>query len=444
MTEVSPTSSKATEVARPNASRATEVARPNASRATEVARPEPSDGGATHFIQQCDGPVFVGPGGGTLDCPCGHTLIQGYDPARWLAIGVRCGRCGQLTTTAGLPVGAAPPFAAIVAEPVAEPRPVSTPMPDHAFVIGRAEMDRIIRLYQPVTPARHSYCLTPALLDSVIAGYDRYAAAPLAAGAADADERFPGLANHPLAWAVGHLRGRMQGAAWACLDDVATSIATVHVTGFLHFVATWSHHPLFPAMMAGVAAQGGSVHRLSLFAAAHCMALQGNRISFPAPSARASGTPAGIDGFNLATGPTDTVAVYLDILDRFEVPFGQPWNQASLRAAVADRIAAAQSRINLRNPGLLVLSPGSALAGFDEALIEAVQHALHAAGRRNRGLMAVAPTVLRLQALPDPHAVRFGYGFFPTPNRHYGGDSLLQAGGPPGSSAAGQSLVGPG
>jgi hypothetical protein len=37
--------------------------------------------------------------------------------------------------------------------------------------------------------------------------------------------------------------------------------------------------------------------------------------------------------------------------------------------------------------------------------------------------------VLRLQALADPHAVRFGYGFFPIANRHYRGDSLLQFGG---------------
>jgi hypothetical protein len=47
-------------------------------------------------------------------------------------------------------------------------------------------------------------------------------------------------------------------------------------------------------------------------------------------------------------------------------------------------------------------------------------------GRRNRGLMAVAPLVLRMQALPDPHALRYGYGLFPIANRHYAGDSLLR------------------
>ena len=68
---------------------------------------------------------------------------------------------------------------------------------------------------------------------------------------------------------------------------------------------------------------------------------------------------------------------------------------------------------------MLLLSPGTALAGFDEALIEAVQGAVSALGRKNRGLMAVAPIVLRVQALADPHAVRFGYGLFPVQNRYY-------------------------
>lgn len=381
--------------------------------------------GDTHFVQQGDGPVFIGPGAGTLGCGgCGNTLIGGFDPARFLLVGLRCGRCGRLTTTAGLPDAASPPFAAIAAEPVAEPRPATTTLPDHVFVIGRAEMDRITALHQPVTPSRSAYRVSPALLDEAAAAHDRYAPNPLETGVADPADAYHGLRDHPLAWAVRHLRSRMREGPWRCLDGIATPTAVVHVTGFLHFVATWSHHPLFAAMVAGAAGRGFSVHGLVPFAAAHCATKQGNRISFPAPA----GDPPRVDGFNLATGPTDVVAVHIDVFDRFEVPFGQPWDQARLRAAVAERIAAAQARINLRRPGLLVLSPGAALAGFDEALIEAVRHALPVQGRKNRGLMAVAPVVLRLQATADPHAVRFGYGFFPAANRHYAGDSLLQMG----------------
>jgi hypothetical protein len=151
--------------------------------------------------------------------------------------------------------------------------------------------------------------------------------------------------------------------------------------------------------------------------------MMGNRISFPAPA----GDPPRLTGFNLATGPTDIAQVHLEVFDRFEVPFGQAWTPATLRATVADRIAACAARINPRNHGLLLFSPGMALAGFDEALIEAIREGLHSQGRRHRGMMAAAPMVLRLQQMQDPHAVRLCYGFFPIANRHYEGDTLLKS-----------------
>jgi hypothetical protein len=96
---------------------------------------------------------------------------------------------------------------------------------------------------------------------------------------------------------------------------------------------------------------------------------------------------------------------------------------------VTDVVSRAQGRINLKNPGILLLSPGVALSGFDEALIEAVKFAVQSAGRRNRGLMAVAPIVLRIRTTPDPRAVQFGYGLFPILNRHYRGEALAGAAG---------------
>ncbi len=177
-------------------------------------------------------------------------------------------------------------------------------------------------------------------------------------------------------------------------------------------------------MLAGAAARSFSAHGLVPFAAAHCAAMMGNRITLAPPV----GDPPRITGFNLVTSPTESLPVHLDVVDRFEVPFGQPWTPASLKATVADRLAACAGRINPRNHGLLLLSPGAALAGFDEALIGTIREVLQAQGRRHRGLMAVAPMVLRLQQMPDPHTVRLCYGFFPVINRHYEGETTLHTG----------------
>jgi hypothetical protein len=379
-----------------------------------------------HFVQAGASPILIGSGDEMLSCACGNPLVARYQPMQFLGVGIQCFSCYSVTNTPPLPEGKMPPASLIIAEPSSEPRAGAMTVPPGAALVGRSEMDRMGRLFRPVTPADTIYQVSPALLDQTEAAFERHGGGGLPVIEADASDPFAGLRDHALGWAVRHLRGRIRDGSWACMENAPTANAVTHVTGFLHFVATWSHHPLFPVMAATAGDRGFSLHGLALFAAAHSLAMMGNRIGFREPT----GYPGRIDGFDLATGATEVVRVQMDVFDRFEFPFGRPWDYAGLRAAVSDVMAGVQGRINLRNPGLLLVSPGTALAGYDEALIEAVKVAMQVGGRKNRGLMAVAPIVLRLQALPDPHALRFGYGLFPVPNRHYSGDSPAQIGGP--------------
>ncbi len=365
-----------------------------------------------HFLQAGDGPVLIGDGGGTLACSCGQILIDGFSADRFLGVGITCGRCGTLTVTDPLAEGAVPPRSAIIAAPSVAPRESAMTVPPGATVVGQAEMARFQALFQPASPD-NVYRIGPALLD-------------------EADTAFGGsllqtAADHSLGSAVRLLRAAMAGASGVRASDAPTAAALTQVIAFLHFVASWSRHPLFPAMMATAGERGFDLHGLTPFATAHCLMMMGNRVRFGEPT----GYPERIEGFELVTGVADTAAVQVEVFDRFEYPAGEPWDPPSLLTAVAAVVGAAQGRINLRHPGLLVLSPGNALAGFDEGLIAAVKEAVAAVGRRNRGLMGVAPVVLRLQALPDPAAVRFGYGIFPIPNRHYRGENAIGPGGAP-------------
>src|ERR1700759_1158908 len=94
----------------------------------------------THFVQAGAGPVLIGAGGETLTCECGQILVQGFSADRFLGIGIACGRCGSVTTTAVLPDGAVPPRSAIVAAPSAAPRETAMTIPAGATLIGHAEM----------------------------------------------------------------------------------------------------------------------------------------------------------------------------------------------------------------------------------------------------------------------------------------------------------------
>jgi hypothetical protein len=378
-----------------------------------------------NFVQACEGPIFVGRGNGTLACACGEVLIEGYDPARFLGVAIRCGQCAEVTTTPPLPPGSSPPSAVVVAETVAEPRTATTALPANVHVAGRIEYDRIATLYQPRTPKDNVYRISADLLDEAAAAHQAALGLALPVGALNIEDPFAGMTEHALAWAVAHLRGRLRAEQWASRESAATSAAATNVAAFLHFVRTWSHHPLYPAMAATAAERGFSLHGLAAFAAAHCLTMQGNRIGFPTPKQ----VPGRIGFIYVAAGPSDMVAVHPEVFDCFEYPYGRSWDPAGLQAAVSDVVLRAQGRINLKNPGILLLSPGVALGGYDEALIEAVKAAVQSAGRKNRGLMAVAPIVLRMQDTPDPHAVRFGYGLFPILNRHYRGETLAGAAG---------------
>ena len=376
-----------------------------------------------HFVQGGDEPVLAGVGSGTLSCSCGHTLAVGYDADRVLGVGIQCARCGTVTTTLPMAEGALPPSAVLIAPPSTEPRTVPMTVAQGITVIGQAEMDRLSALFRPVTPTDNTYRITPERLDEAATVYQRHVGDPLPPVALNPNEPFRGLRDHALGWAVEHLRVETRDPAWAGIRNDVTATAALHVAGFLHFVATWSHHPLFPAMAATAADRGCSLHGLAPFAAAHSLNMMGNRLIFPPPL----GYPGRVEGFALLTGSANALPVHVDIFDRFEFPFGQRWDHANLRTTVSVAIEAVQGRINLRNPGILLLSPGAALGGYDAALHQAIEATMLSLGRKNRGLMAAGSILLRQQPTTDPAAVRFGYGLLPVANRRYQGEAQIQA-----------------
>jgi len=219
-------------------------------------------GSVVHFIQCVDGPVFIGTGSGALDCTCGNRLIEAYDPVYFLDISLQCGRCGAVTTTPRLGDGHSPPFAVIIAEPEAAQRTFTATLNSNAYIISRAEMDRLTALYSPRTPPDWAYQVTEALLDDAVARYAQVVGQALPVLAPQAADPYAGLKDHALAWSVAHLRSRMRQGRWRADDGIPTPIAVATLTGFLHFVATWAHHPRFPLLVAGAAARGFSAHGL--------------------------------------------------------------------------------------------------------------------------------------------------------------------------------------
>jgi hypothetical protein len=387
---------------------------------------------APHFLQVGAAPVFVGDGVDDLACRCaGSTLVRGVRPGTLLAISIECSACGAVTATPGLHPDQMVPLGARMVDrnriPVSEPLVLAPGM----VLADPAELVRVDQLSQPRDVPAAPFDVTAATLAAAAADYDRLSGGQLAAHRAavppDDDDAAPGLARLPLAWALGKLEPNIATPGWWCLADVPDTIAAAQLGAFREFLLVWAHHPMFPAMAAGAAATGFSTHALAVFAAARCMAADGNRIGFVPPD-----RDGRIDGFHIATGLTDTgsperVAVLVRRFDRFDWPRGRDVQVAATRAATIDALIASQSRINVRRPGIVVLSVGSVLREHDMLIVEGITRALHERGRRHRGLAAVALVMPKIYPTKRSDQVVFGWAYIPFANPYHTGSGIQLA-----------------
>jgi len=359
-----------------------------------------------HYTQVGTSPAVSGDGFGVFGCDCGKSvLIAGYEPRNFLGIAVQCAACGRIAQTPGLPIGAPPPPNVTVVERGAGHPPAIVGR--ETVLIGRDEVERLAALYQPRSTGSDPHVISDSLLDDVDFQQRRWTGEPL-------DLNSPTYRDRALAWAVAHFRARLRDPDWVSFADNTDLVAVTVIAAFRDLFASWVHHPLFGAMIGTAAAQGFSMHAMAMFGAAKSLASAGNRVTFvPAAEARPR-----ILAFQLVLGSQEEMTVVVNRFDRFEWPNGGRATPPGLRAAVTDAMAASQGSINRRHPGMLILSGGASEGMFDQLLIDAIGAALDSHGKRHRGLAAVAAIFPKVGITGKQREARFGYVFYPVPNRH--------------------------
>ena len=376
---------------------------------------------APHFAQAPGRPILIGHGTGVLNCRCGQSeLVRGYDPKNFLAVDFQCAHCGAVTTTPGLSALNTPPAVVVPLDRSAEIPPEGASVPPGRVLAGREELNRLMRIYQPAGPASDVVAFTPDWLDALEADYDRLTNGLLAthlseAAAAENAKHLSGFARYPLAWAIRILRAGIADPNWGCAASDEASVASTVAAAFRYFTECWSHHPLFPEMAAAAADTGFSLHGMDLFAAAKMLSDAGNRIAF-LPSADGSGR---VKDFAIAMGPDDRLTCVVDPFNRYEwMPTAQ-FDVNTLRAEVQERLLASKARINLKRPGMIVLSPGATSGALEQPLVDAIAATFHAQGRRYRHVSAIGVIMGKVAATAEAHVIRFGYSFLPVANpRH--------------------------
>jgi hypothetical protein len=333
-------------------------------------------------------------------------LIAGYEPRNFLGIAIQCAACGRISETPGLPEGAQPPPNVTLVERGAEnpPRTVT----NETVLISREEMERLVAFYQPRATGADPHVISDALLDEVEAQQHNWTNEPL-------DPSPRGYKSTPLAWAVVHFRERLRDSEWTSFADSSDSTAAAVVAAFRDLVASWGHHPLFGAMISTAAAQGFSLHAMAMFGAAKSLTSAGNQIAF-VPTA---GANPRIASFQLLLGPQEQMSVVVNRFDRFEWPDGVEATPQAIRSAAIEAMASVQGSINRLHPGMLVLSPGAVEGKADQLFIDNIFAAIGSHGKRHRGLAAMAVIAPKVLPTGRHREVRFGYSFYPIPNRNH-------------------------
>ena len=370
-----------------------------------------------HFIQVGAVPVFAGAGSSDLVCRCGQSvLIKGYLPANFVAIRIKCFRCGETSETPGLPEGEILPHWAAMIPPQERPAVTTTQVARGAVLACATATARCYELTRPRSVPDVPLELSRALIEAAASQYDALTGGLLAEqiatsrGASGSD-----LGNHPFAWSVQWLRDQIDKPDWSWLYHNDDALAAIHVVAMHHLVQCWGHHPLFASLAANLGEPGRFLRTLSAFATAKLLYDAGNRVGLSQDL-----------GLHFVTAADEPLS--LALLE----PGALQWREQErrspevLRAAVVDALATAQGRVNRNKPGIVVLSVSIWQPDFDQMLVDAIHAAFQLVGRRHRGVAAVAAIMPKGLPAGSPDRIGFGYAFYPILNPRFAGQNPIR------------------
>lgn len=382
------------------------------------------DRDAPHFVQVGGSPVFGGTGVGELLCRCGASvLIQGYLPGNFLAIRIQCSSCGAVTSTPGLPDGEILPRSAVGIEAVQTPMTTTSGVARGEVLVCRDAIARNYALTRPRNPPDEPMPLSRAMLEAAAADYDRLTGGRLAEHtAASPSGESSEHGDYPFAWSVLRLRERIGRPGWSWLYQDDDAMAAMYVTAIHRLMQCWGQHPLLDRLTAPLTGRGKFIRVVIVLAMAKLLFDAGNRVGFSL-----SGSDVDLHFTTTTDEPLTFALLAPDVLQWREKDRRSP---DVLRNAVIDAMAAAQRRVNRSRPGIVVLATSILRQDFDQMVVDAIHAAFQKAGRRHRGVAAVAVVLPKLLPAGQPDWIGFGYAFYPIQNPRFAGENPIRLGTP--------------
>lgn len=197
-------------------------------------------------------------------------------------------------------------------------------------------------------------------------------------------------------------------------------MAAMYVTAMNHLVQCWGRHPLLERLAAPLAARDRFLQTLCSVAMAKLLYDAGNRVGFS--------LTAGDIGLHFTTPDDEPLAFALLAPEPLQWRQKDRRSPEALRSALIDAMAAAQGRVNRSKPGIVVLASSILQPDFDQMVVDAIHAAFQAAGRRHRGVAALAIVMPKVLPVGQPDRIGFGYAFYPIVNPRFAGDNPIRLG----------------
>lgn len=364
--------------------------------------------------------MFHGAGVNDLSCHCGSSvLIRGYLPRNFLGIRIQCFHCGEITTTPDLPLEEILPRSAIAIEPSQRPMVTTAEVAQGTILACRDAIDLKYGLTRPVSPPDEPFVLSRETLEAAVMDYDRLTGGSFAAHAAasppaiDADQ-----GTYPFAWAALRLRALIDQPGWSWLYQDDDAMAAMYVAAVHHLMLCWGHHPLLPRLAAPLIEADRFLLTTATLAMAKLLFETGNRVGFSL-----SGDEVGLKFTSVTDEPLS-----LAVLSPEALRWRQKHRRSHevFRTAVIDAIASAQAKVNRSKPGLIVLAASILQPDFDQMVVDAIHSAFQSAGRKHRGVAAVAIMMPKVLPAGQPDRLGFGYAFYPIRNPRFAGENPIR------------------
>jgi hypothetical protein len=379
-----------------------------------------TDREAPHVIQIGATPAFTGEGRGDLLCRCGASvLIQGYRPAQFIDIRIRCGRCGLVSGTPGLEEGEILPRSATPVAPAQVPAITSSRVATGTVLVCQDAFTRRYRQTQPVAVPDVPILVTRAMLEAAAADYDRLSGGLLAEQATASP---PALSDehgaYPFSWAVLRLREQIGRPEWSWLYQNEDAMAAMYVAAMHHLVQCWGQYPLLSRLAAPLAQPGRYLRTVAGFALAKLLFDSGNRVAF-------SLTGGDVD-LRVVTAGGEPLSVALLAPERLQWREKDRRSADGFRHAIMDAMNTAQPQVNRGTPGIVALAVSILHPDFDQMVVDAIHAAFQSVGRRHRGIAAVAIVMPKVLPAGQPDRLGFGYAFYPIPNPNFAGSNPVR------------------